>query len=709
MKKVLFLLVNLAATLAFAANVQVRDLTTTTVLPASNDFLLVDGATNGTTKSAASNIVRQVATRAALAALSVTNAANGQVVWVQGASAAGDGGASAYTYNSGSSATPDGVTIIQPTVGSGRWVYNPIFALPSPSPTTLGGVKSKAVVANQFLTSIGTDGTVASAQPSLSNISGVGTMASQNSSSVAITGGTISGTSLSGSSSINVTTSPVFGQALSLNATGANDPFLSLNNSGGGFGGFTWNLRGDAADGKLKFKVGSSTWLSLDSATGSTTFTTLTASSNANLRATKANLNLVVNVKDYGAVGDGVTNDVSAINAAIAALSDYGTLYFPKGKYRITSGLTGISGKSHLTIRGDGWASEIFNDTGSSGSNTMVFTSSCSNIDVLDLAFTGNSTVRGNGIHLRLYAPNSSVSRCYFSGCSDFALHVSNDAGSWSSSFLIANNVFNAPLGDGVHVGSATDVLIVGNRFYNTGDDAIGIVADDVAKQPNRVNVVANIIYQAGAAGVSGAGIRIAEATDVLVEGNQIYGSKEAGIFVTRYQSTSNYNNRIKVKSNTIAYANSIGGTGAIAAYYVSTCDFSNNDIDDVAGGVGMIILDTQDTSIIGNTFRNVPTAIITLNSTTNVATTWDGLFIKDNIVKYTTSTGAYAINLEPASGITITGLLLDNNVGRLIAGNNWIYYNRVTTGRVVNNTSFGSSISVGPDVSGVTSANNNN
>src|SRR5687768_16398480 len=42
----------------------------------------------------------------------------------------------------------------------------------------------------------------------------------------------------------------------------------------------------------------------------------------------------------YGAKGDGVTDDTSAINAAIAAAGVAGTLLFPAGTYRISAPIT---------------------------------------------------------------------------------------------------------------------------------------------------------------------------------------------------------------------------------------------------------------------------------------------------------------------------------------------------------------------------------
>lgn len=63
----------------------------------------------------------------------------------------------------------------------------------------------------------------------------------------------------------------------------------------------------------------------------------------------------VINVRDYGAVGDGITDDGPAIRAAVAALSSNQTLYFPDGKY--------YAGPVNTTIdnsAGGGGASETY-------------------------------------------------------------------------------------------------------------------------------------------------------------------------------------------------------------------------------------------------------------------------------------------------------------------------------------------------------------
>lgn len=185
----------LFAVYGYGANTTIKDIPTTSVLPATNDFMVQDGATYGTRKLAATRLTYLTATRTSLAALSITGAADGTGILVLGASAAGDGGGASYFWSAGSSATPNGDTVIQPASlpATGRWL-KASGNVGTPGVATLGGVFSNVGAANKFVSSINTDGTVTLTQPSAAMITGLGTMASQNATAVAITGGAIDGT-----------------------------------------------------------------------------------------------------------------------------------------------------------------------------------------------------------------------------------------------------------------------------------------------------------------------------------------------------------------------------------------------------------------------------------------------------------------------------------------------------------------------------------
>lgn len=55
---------------------------------------------------------------------------------------------------------------------------------------------------------------------------------------------------------------------------------------------------------------------------------------------------IVVNVKDYGAKGDGTADDTAAVMKAVEFAGDGGTVYFPAGKYRATSTLATLKGQT---------------------------------------------------------------------------------------------------------------------------------------------------------------------------------------------------------------------------------------------------------------------------------------------------------------------------------------------------------------------------
>jgi len=75
----------------------------------------------------------------------------------------------------------------------------------------------------------------------------------------------------------------------------------------------------------------------------------------------------IVSVKDYGAVGDGSTNDTSAIQSALSSSAK--AIYFPTGDYRIASSLTSsvdgrkIYGEGSITATADVNKAIIFNSS----------------------------------------------------------------------------------------------------------------------------------------------------------------------------------------------------------------------------------------------------------------------------------------------------------------------------------------------------------
>lgn len=102
-----------------------------------------------------------------------------------------------------------------------------------------------------------------------------------------------------------------------------------------------WNTDGDA----------------IENAAGDlNTSTYLPSGTNAVTRTVTAKLGEIVSVKDFGALGDGVTDDLAAINYAIAYLNTLGggSLLFPSGDYLISDTIV-IGDGTNSTVSTDGY------------------------------------------------------------------------------------------------------------------------------------------------------------------------------------------------------------------------------------------------------------------------------------------------------------------------------------------------------------------
>ena len=105
----------------------------------------------------------------------------------------------------------------------------------------------------------------------------------------------------------------------------------------------------------------------------------------------------VVNVKDYGAMGDAVTDDTTSILNAFQYLSTWkngGVLYFPQGIYVVNPSndyLLYVKNQSNLNFRGDGLCSTIQIVDGNSFSKGIFNLSYSKNIAIENLTLDANS------------------------------------------------------------------------------------------------------------------------------------------------------------------------------------------------------------------------------------------------------------------------------------------------------------------------------
>jgi hypothetical protein len=152
----------------------------------------------------------------------------------------------------------------------------------------------------------------------------------------------------------------------------------------------------------------------------------------------------MVSVKDFGAAGDGTTDDTAAFAAAIASLPGGGRIHVPRGWYRITSSLSLHSG---LCFYGDGCTnltfgtptnaerpSHIFIDSDTGALFTHAMDVQLESVRFFDLSFgarlfpttvpRGTSTGFSFSGKYPVDAKHATFERCQFSNFGAYAIRV---------------------------------------------------------------------------------------------------------------------------------------------------------------------------------------------------------------------------------------------------------------------------------------------
>ncbi|WP_447759781.1 glycosyl hydrolase family 28-related protein [Sphingopyxis panaciterrae] len=101
-------------------------------------------------------------------------------------------------------------------------------------------------------------------------------------------------------------------------------------------------------------------------------------------RTVLAKMRDIINVRDFGAVGDNIADDTVAIQTALDALSPGQTLVLGNGKFKVSAAIA-LSGVDDIEIDGAG---ATIAETSAAIVNTLAFTN-CSRLVVRGLNFTG--------------------------------------------------------------------------------------------------------------------------------------------------------------------------------------------------------------------------------------------------------------------------------------------------------------------------------
>lgn len=234
----------------------------------------------------------------------------------------------------------------------------------------------------------------------------------------------------------------------------------------------------------------------------------------------------VVNVRNFGARGDGKDDDGAAINQAIASLDHGGTVLFPPGVYAHGDVLTVLH--DNITLAGPEAVLIAMNPDRSAvvvaGENAVV----------RDL--TLNSSVydiRGDKLEqsgIVITGPGARVLRTKVSGFKSTGIMVDG-----ARDYIIACNSISNTRADGIHsTNGATRGRVAWNNVFNSGDDGIAVVSYDAGHQATSVIVENNNVEYIR----WGRGISVIGSSNVTIRRNRVkLVAMAAGIIVAREAS----------------------------------------------------------------------------------------------------------------------------------------------------------------------------
>ena len=358
---------------------------------------------------------------------------------------------------------------------------------------------------------------------------------------------------------------------------------------------------------------------------------------------TTGSFSAVFNVKNYGATGNGTTDDTAGLQAAINALSTagQGLLYFPSGAYRIDTSLN-LQNLSNFEIRGTGATLMALSSEESADSNgDLLRVDGCSNFTLSGLTFDADSAQRTqteNPSSLWLQGDfNFRVTNCAFNNTVGDAIDLCALSASIDATAdhdgLIEGCSINSAWRNGISLVHGSRINIESNLFQNISGTAPQAGIDIEANSndtdgANRDITIDNNRFQ----NIAETGVAVPSSMapyDVTIDSNQ-FSNVPTGVFnqgldtVVDNNVFGNYTNTPSPTSVAMIYCppyaggqhveiggnsfNDLSGVGAIMIdpQWIGSALVSNNRISNLSGsGFDAINLNDNNTVVTANIITN--------------------------------------------------------------------------------------------------------
>ncbi len=267
--------------------------------------------------------------------------------------------------------------------------------------------------------------------------------------------------------------------------------------------------------------------------TGASISRYLPAGTGAVATTVQSKLRESVSVKDFGAVGDGVTNDQAALQAAITyATANNVALYVPTGTYYFPNTSDALRFTGNLIMRGDGPELSIlyYNDSASATRKDMFLSLACGYVSFEGIRFESDWSVGGNYTQTSQMiglAGDSTTSTLHINNCEFRNGRFMLLAVSYFIEARVTNSTFFGSNRDGCRLTGCQRVTVANNYFKDVNDDSIAVHTIDAEANPAKSDVVI-----AGNKIIDSQGIAVLGGKHCSITGNVITRPSTRGIWV---------------------------------------------------------------------------------------------------------------------------------------------------------------------------------